>query len=172
MIFEDFLEQGHLVKDFSLDSFLKNLYETSPEALRDNTDIVNYLISLVLKTPLPQDVEKLLLELRFTMLKWLTEAYNHILVVSTEHANFKEGLFVDDINMLGQPYNIHEHYYITDGVTQLKEMYYTGSNGLKYREVIIPNNYIDPGFLLDNSILVERKSNMEQLSAAQDKFSI
>lgn len=77
---------------------------------------------------------------------------------------YDSGYFVSNLKYLSQPYTIHEHFYIQNGDTRLTEWYYTGSNGLKYRQVILPEEYKNPGFLLDNSIIKDREENMAKLA--------
>lgn len=91
--------------------------------------------------------------------------YKVIPVVDDEE--FASGYFVSSLEYLTPPYTIHEHYYIDNGDTRLTEWYYTGANGLKYRQVRLPEAYRDPGFLLENSMISVRKNNMEKLAKNQ-----
>lgn len=173
MDFKKILKDGKLNRGFSLEGFLAELSCLDPQYIKENTNILNFIISLILeKETLEDSIRQLLLTLRFDMLQWLIEQYDGISVMKTGDYNFNEGIFVSDKGKLTEPYSVHEHYYIEDNITLLTEWYYTGANGLKYREVIFPNGYRDPGFLLENSLLTERQENMEKLSKCEDLFSV
>lgn len=83
--------------------------------------------------------------------------------------SYDSGYFVSSLEYLTKPYQIHKHQYIDNEKLRLTELYYTGANGLKYRKVILPEVYKDPGFLLNNSLLSERQNNMIYLANKRNK---
>lgn len=104
------------------------------------------------------DIYDILLE------KLITRKGKYQVVPAMDDEHFNSGYFVSSLDYLTKPYQMHTHKYIDNGNLQLTEHYYTGSNGLKYREIVLPGVYRDPGFLLDNSLLNERQKNMAYLA--------
>nr|DAQ86997.1 MAG TPA: hypothetical protein [Caudoviricetes sp.] len=99
----------------------------------------------------------------------ITQGGRYKVVPVVDDVSFASGYFVSSLDYLTQPYTVHEHIHIRNGDTKLSEWYYTGANGLKYRHVILPEEYKDPGFLLNNSIISVRANNMAKLAAKRRK---
>lgn len=153
-------------ESLNLDDILKILADAdlSPEHA-----LIAILIALE-KCEMVEAEQAGLLSIRDIILERLiTQGGKYKIVPVLDDSSFDSGYFVSKIDLLTKPYTIHEHFYVRDGDTKLSEWYYTGSNGLKYRQVIIPEEYKDPGFLLNNSIIGERSNNMTKLASKRKK---
>lgn len=139
------------------------------KALEDESGNPNHALMLVIaaleERDMPREERSHLLRIYDIILERLITRDGRYKVVPVfDDSTYDAGYFVSSLDYLTRPYTIHEHYYIQDGDTKLTEWYYTGANGLKYRQVIIPEEYKDPGFLLDNSMIGIRTENMIKLA--------
>lgn len=122
------------------------------------------------KNLLSETEYSLLIKIKNAILEeMITQGGEYTVVPTVEDKDFSTGYFVSSLNYLTPPYSIHEHQYRINEEIKLIEYYYTDVNGLKYREVIFPDKYQDPGFLLDNSILDIRENNMKYLFEKRKK---
>lgn len=153
----------------TLINFIKNLDLTVEE---NNVLLLEEIIRLSKVENLSNEEEKILSDLKNMVLEFLVKKTNSFVIYKKEDFDFDEGLFVNSLEKLEEPYNIHEHYYQNGDITQLIEWYYTGNNGLKYRRVIIPDSYKDTSFLVENSIINERQENLDLLLNDESKFEI
>lgn len=132
------------------------------------------LIALVLEKYTLEDNDRQI----FTDLQ--TEMFHFGLVESEKYfiypmrpLNYNEGFFTDNADEVLPTSIIHTNQHITDGVLLLTETFYTSEvSGVKYREVAFPEEYKDPGFLLNNSILPEREQNLKKLSSDSTMFEL
>lgn len=153
----------------TLINFIKNLDLTVEE---NNVLLLEEIIRLSKVENLSDEEEKILSDLKNMVLEFLVKKTNSFVIYKKEDFDFDEGLFVNSLEKLEEPYNIHEHYYQNGDITQLIEWYYTGNNGLKYRKVIIPDSYKDTSFLVENAIINERQENLGLLLNDESKFEI
>lgn len=153
----------------TLINFIKNLDLTIEE---NNVLLLKEIIQFSKAENLSDEEEKILSDLKNMVLEFLVKKTNSFVIYKKEDFDFDEGLFVNSLEKLEEPYDIHEHYYRNGDITQLIEWYYTGNNGLKYRRVIIPDIYKDTSFLVENAIINERQENLDLLLNDESKFEI
>lgn len=146
------------------------------ELLKVNNDLdsINLLqkIQLALEENSVTNEEKDILKiLKLSILEFLFKQNNKDFFVE-EELNYNEGYFVDSMEKLTPPFKTHEHYYRQGEETLLIEWYYIDSNNKKYRRVVFPNKFNDISFLLEDTLIFERKNNLEKLQNDYSKFEI
>lgn len=147
--------------------------------LIDQGDISKYnprllfLISLVLeKYSLNEEDKKVIKQLETEMFHFGLEESQQYFIYPARQLEYNEGFFTNNPDEVLPTNIIHHNQHITDDVLLLTEVYYTNKVGVKYREVVFPEGYTDPGFLLDNSILPERENNLKKLSMDETMFEL
>lgn len=132
-----------------------------------------FLVSLILERyELTEEDKSTLLDLRNQMLRASLERTELYLIYPARPLEYNEGFFTADRESIMPAIHTHQNLHITDGNLLLTEFYFTGLNGEKYREIMFPETYMDPGFLLNNSLLVEREENFQKLSQDNSMFEL